>query len=218
MLEEDYLQTSFWDTDQSLPSNGINTAVKFSENEQQKDGFQDCKCGKEMSDCSIHPNTSEKWIAYMRDSLVKILAIPEIKQELELKLEVVCTVKPYASLALLDRDTCSLRTSQQSLVMDSEQLSVILPRSGMIQNGYVYELPIVGRIIIETDGGYWPTPTAHNAKEGAYPSEYTRNTPTLASVIGGKINHQFTEWMMGWPIGWTDLKQSVMGKFHSKQQ
>jgi hypothetical protein len=23
----------------------------------------------------------------------------------------------------------------------------------------------------------------------------------------------FAEWMMGWPIGWTDLGQSVMGKF-----
>lgn len=28
----------------------------------------------------------------------------------------------------------------------------------------------------------WPTPTAHNAKEGAYPAEYTRNTPSLTAV------------------------------------
>jgi DNA (cytosine-5)-methyltransferase 1 len=28
---------------------------------------------------------------------------------------------------------------------------------------------------------YWPTPTAHNAKEGGYPAEYTRKTPTLTA-------------------------------------
>lgn len=64
----------------------------------------------------------------------------------------------------------------------------------------------------------FPTPTAHNAKEGGYPAEGNRNTPTLGWVVGGKINPQFTEWMMGWPIGWTDLKPLEMGKFQSWQQ
>ena len=49
-------------------------------------------------------------------------------------------------------------------------------------------------------------PTAHNAKEGAYPAEYTRNTPTLAAVLGGKINPAFSEQLMGFPLNHTDLK------------
>jgi hypothetical protein len=52
---------------------------------------------------------------------------------------------------------------------------------------------------------YWPTPTAHNAKEGAYPSEYNRNTPTLSSQVGGKLNPTWVEWLMGFPLDHTDL-------------
>ena len=53
---------------------------------------------------------------------------------------------------------------------------------------------------------FYPTPTAHNAKEGAYPSEYNRNTPTLASIAGGRLNPEWVEWLMGYPIMHTDLK------------
>ena len=52
----------------------------------------------------------------------------------------------------------------------------------------------------------FPTPTAHNAKECASPSEYNRNTPTLATHAGGKLNPTWVEWLMGWPLAWTDLK------------
>lgn len=64
----------------------------------------------------------------------------------------------------------------------------------------------------------FPTPTCHNAKEGAYPAEYTRKTPTLATHAGGKLNPMWVEWLMGWPLGWTDLKPLEMDKFHCVQQ
>lgn len=63
-----------------------------------------------------------------------------------------------------------------------------------------------------------PTPTCHNAKEGGYPAEGNRKTPTLGWCLGGKPHPNFTEWMMGWPSGWTDLKQLEMGKFQFAQQ
>ena len=59
----------------------------------------------------------------------------------------------------------------------------------------------------------FPTPTCHNSKEGAYPAEYARNTPTLATHAGGKLNPMWVEWLMGWPLGWTDLKPLEMDKF-----
>jgi len=64
----------------------------------------------------------------------------------------------------------------------------------------------------------WPTPTAHNAKEQNSPSESLRNTPTLASIAGGKLNPMWVEWLMGWPLGWTDLQQLEMGRFQCAQQ
>lgn len=216
--EADSLQTSFWDTRQLSLLSGIPMPAKFSEKEPQTVGSPDCKCGREMSECSIHPNTPEAWTAFMRDSLALILALPENKQALALKQEVDSTVKPSASLASFDRDTCSWKTSQTSLLTDSEPYSQTLPRSGMTRSGFVYELPIVGRLTKEIDGGYLPTPTAHDAKKGAYPSEYNRNTPGIAVVLGGKPAPTFQEWQMGWPINHTALKESGTDKFRSKQR
>jgi hypothetical protein len=58
-----------------------------------------------------------------------------------------------------------------------------------------------------------PTPTAHNAKECNSPSEQNRNTPTLATHAGGKLNPMWVEWLMGWPLGHTDLKPLETDKF-----
>ena len=71
----------------------------------------------------------------------------------------------------------------------------------------------------------WPTPTAHNAKEQDSPSEATRNTPSLCHQARGgdktqprHLNPAWVEWLMGWPIGWTDLKPLETAKFRNVQQ
>ena len=64
----------------------------------------------------------------------------------------------------------------------------------------------------------WPTPTAHNAKETNAPSEANRNTPTLAAQAGGQLNPTWVEWIMGWPLEWTDLKPLEMDKSLCVQQ
>jgi hypothetical protein len=60
----------------------------------------------------------------------------------------------------------------------------------------------------------WPTPTAHIHKEGGFPAEYTRNTPTLTAEAteadgkphsSGSLNPEWVEWLMGYPVGYTDL-------------
>jgi hypothetical protein len=214
----DFFVTSSSDTPQLSLLSGMDTPAKSSENEQQMDGSLACQCGKETSDCSIHPSTPEKWTAFMRDSLALILALPENRQASALKQEAASTVKPSASLALFDQNTCSWKTLQTSLLTDSEPYLQTLPRSGMTRNGYVYELPIVGRLTKEIDGGYLPTPTAHDAKKGAYPSEYNRNTPGIAVILGGKPAPTFQEWQMGWPINHTALKALGTGKSRSKPQ
>lgn len=237
---EDSLPTLSSDTLQLSLLSGIDTPVKSSEKEQQKDGSPICQCGKWMSECSIHPNTPEKWIASMQASLAKILASPENKQALAKKQGVASTVKSSASLAWFDPDTCSWKTSQQSLLTDSEQSSVTWPRSGMTANGYAYRLPRLALPTKETDFGFLATPTTisnqlmpsmmkhkscralaraiHDRKKCASPSEYNRNEPGIAVILGGMPHPTFQEWQMGWPIEWTGLKQLAMGKSRSKPQ
>ena len=74
------------------------------------------------------------------------------------------------------------------------------------------------QISLEAAVKFWPTPTAHNAKEGAYPAEFFRNTPTLSAQAGGTLNPTWVEWLMGWPLGWTDLKPLATDKFLLWQQ
>ena len=42
--------------------------------------------------------------------------------------------------------------------------------------------------------------------------EAESNTPSLKD--GGLLNADWSEWLMGFPIGWTDLKPLGMDKFH----
>lgn len=65
-----------------------------------------------------------------------------------------------ASFARFDRDTCSWRTAQCSLLGDSGESSVIWPRSGMTVGGLAYPLPTAGRRTSGTESGFLPTPNA----------------------------------------------------------
>lgn len=244
---EDSLQTSSSDTRQLSLLSGSHTPAESCEKEPQKDGSPACMCGKGTLDCSIHPSTPESWTASMRASLARILALPENKQALAQRQEVASTVKYSASLALLDRNTYTWRTSQTSFLTDLAPYSPTLPTSGMLVNGRLFELPTVGRLTNETDGGdflatptcasnqlapsmmkhkscralarlIYPTPTAHDRKKGAYPSEYNRNTPGIAVILGGKPSPMFQEWQMGWPINHSALRESETGKSPCKPQ
>lgn len=93
----------------------------------------------------------------------------------------------------------------------SSMAATITPESAWNEKRNPNLETIVGRV-------QFPTPTCHNAKEAAYPSEYNRKTPTLATHAGGKLNPTWVEWLMGWPLMWTDLKPLGMGKSHSVQQ
>lgn len=218
-MVEDCLQTSSLDISQLSQLSGMPMPAKSCENDQMTDGSQVCMCGKGTLDCLIHPNTPEKWTAYMRASLVRMFQQPETKQALDQKRAAACIGKFSESLASFDLNSSTWKTSQQSLLMDSEQFLGTWPRSGMLVNGRVYELPTVAPHMRETGGGdFFPTPTSHDAKKGAYPSEYNRNTPGIAVILGGKPSPTFQEWQMGWPINHTALKESETVKSRCKPQ
>ena len=143
------------------------------------------------------------------DSLAKTSASQETEQEYKTEREVAYGQSAPVLLGSFSPDTPSLKTSQTFLMESGElglsEFSGTFPRSGMMRSGTVYQLPNLARTTTEIGSGLWPTPTAHNAKEGAYPSEYTRKTPTLSAQAGGKLNPAWVEWLMGFPINHTDL-------------
>jgi hypothetical protein len=69
----------------------------------------------------------------------------------------------------------------------------------------------------------WPTPVTRDYKDTGTQESMTRalnkrDSPGLALMVGaatgGKLNPTWVEWLMGWPLGWTDLKPLVMDKSH----
>jgi len=59
----------------------------------------------------------------------------------------------------------------------------------------------------------FPTPTVNDSKNNNPPSQALRNTPPLNVVVGGSLNPAWVEWLMGWPLGWTDLHASATDRF-----
>ena len=57
------------------------------------------------------------------------------------------------------------------------------------------------------------TPTCQDAKNNGSASQQVRNTKPLNVVVGGSLNPTWVEWLMGWPIGWTDLGPLGTDKF-----
>ena len=149
------------------------------------------------------------------DSPARTFQHPAKVQELKVN-EADCGLNLLGSLAKYDLDTCSWKIPLCLFQGDWGLFSGIWPRWGTLRNGECWERQPLAQTTSVTGYGLlqvYPTPTAHNAKEGAYPAEYTRETPSLATHVGGKIHPHFTEWMMGWPLGWTDLKPLAMDKF-----
>ena len=69
----------------------------------------------------------------------------------------------------------------------------------------------------------FPTPTASDANKWSNQSLAERQAKGLQVRLntavspqggnGGRLNPDWVEWLMGWPIGWTDLKPLEMDKF-----
>lgn len=103
--------------------------------------------------------------------------------------------------------------------------SVTLPRWGMTQDGFVLAHPASERPISVTVSGLWPTPVKSDCV-ARRPTAGWDGTSDLVSVVwtrsGGaenpekppaKLNADWVEWLMGWPLGWTDLRPLETDRF-----
>ena len=135
----------------------------------------------------------------------------------------------HALSVRFDHDLCSWKTAHSLFPEDLPWSSVIFPRWGMMRDGECWEQNTSERRTRDTVSGLWPTPVADGDRTTNYAQGGTslgwavRNMPTptvhgnynrkgasktsgngLATVIGGTLNPTWVEWLMGWPLGWTD--------------
>lgn len=132
------------------------------------------------------------------------------------------------SSARYDPLSSSWKTHHCLFIEDLPWSSVILPRWGMTRSGYVYRHPNSERHMNAIAPGWlgetFPTPTAAMSK-GSSNKALTRvdGRSRLRNRLdywverdgkNGRLNPEFVEWIMGWPIGWTALKPLATGRYH----
>jgi len=150
-----------------------------------------------------------------------------------------CGEKWHGSFTKYDQDSSLWRTHQCSLLGDLEPYSETWPRWGLMRDGECWEQQMLAHLTKETESGLLPTPNARDWKDGktagnrkspglgvvvhwstpvaddtSYRKEkYAQGGTALSTQAGGSLNPTWVEWLMGWPLGWTDLKPLEMDKF-----
>lgn len=158
---------------------------------------------------------------FQGDSPVRTYRQPAEEQDLtENGLD--CGPRWPGSLARFNPDLCSWKTRQCSLFGGLTEFLGTWPRWGMMRDGELFLRETSVHRICENESGLWPTPVKSDAmsfdpktmerkeQTGKRPSgckigkslKWDRRAFPYVSL--GKINPILHEWLMGWPIGWTD--------------
>jgi len=224
VLVEDYLPDRCLDTDVSVPSSGSHTRKPCLWLDKMMEHFPRSQFG--MTFALLTADRGEELLKSYRGAFhVRTLVQPDEVQEL-MGSDQECGDRWRGSLAKYDPNTFLWKIPQCSLLEDSGECLEIWPRSGMTRDGLCWELPTLGRRTKETESGFWPTPQASDNRNRG-----NADTPAIArriaagkqvmltmTVSGGQLNPGWVEWLMGWPIGHTDLKPLATDKCPSAPQ
>ena len=136
-----------------------------------------------------------------------------------------CGEKWHASFAKYDPDLCLWKTHQCSLLEDLEEFLETWPQWGLMRDGECWEQTPLDLLITEPEFGWLPTPTVSDSS-GAGRDGPRKGTHSISNWKDYLSKHyrmayppvNATEYMMGWPLGWTDLKPLEMDKSHCAPQ
>jgi hypothetical protein len=245
-LVEEYSEANYSDGEPSAPSSGSHTQLAYLPPDRMTASSRLSRFGMTFKPLT-ESHGEELLMSYLAAFHVRTSASQDAEQELT-ESDQECGTKWRGWLAKYDRVTSSWKTAQCSFIEDLSESLATLPRSGMTRDGLLWELPMLERRTSETGSGSWPTPIASDSRGSSgqqrpgkqvqlvdavkkYPTPTRRDyksgtgaqdrpghSPPLSNVIGGTLNPTWVEWLMGWPLGWTDLKPLEMDKSHCAQQ
>jgi hypothetical protein len=126
----------------------------------------------------------------------------------------------FGSLASYDQRSQSWKTSQLSLLEEWVEFLETWPESGTTRNGQLFLRAPWAQHMCDEECSLWPTPTASmdgrgfgiplHERSGRYRLSTVRRVHALVGLHGWRIHPHFTEALMGFPLGWTEITQSEM--------
>jgi hypothetical protein len=216
-LVAEYSAASCSDGALSAPSNTTPTPQAFLWRDKTTDAWKRFPSGLTCE--PLTDDRGEELLTWFREgSRAKTSALPARGGAL-MQAEADYGRKWPASLAKYDRDSRSWKTPQCSLLAGLDAFSGTWPRWGMLRDGECWEQHTPAGLTSASEFGSQPffTPTARDYKgmSGAGLRQRHGAKHNLADCIGGTPNPDWSEWLMGWPIGWTDLKPLGMDRWRA---
>lgn len=218
VLVAEYSEESSLDGGQSAPSNGTPTPQAYLWPGRTTDAWSRFPSG--MTCLPLTVSRGEALLmSYRAGFLARTSVQPEKAQDLP-ENAADCGGKWPESLAKYDPATSSWKTAHCLLSEDCPPSLATLPRWGMMRDGELLELAPLVRPTKGNESGWWPTPCAN---EDSYRLKgNTQQSRSLGAMmrreaiqrgIGGQLSPMWTEWLMGFPVGWTGLEPLETHKY-----
>lgn len=218
-LVEEFSAATSWDGAPSAPLSVMPTQHKFWRNDKMMDASQLSRFG--LTCAVLTEDHGEALLTWFRaDSRVRTYQLPGMASASMVSAP-ASGARWLESSVRYDRDSYSWRTHRCLWDEALPWSSVTLPSWGMTRSGFVFRHPTAERPISAIGSGLWPTPVRRDYRSpGRSRLERTGSKAgeCLPQVVGGQLNPDWVEWLMGWPTGWTDLKPLEMAKFHEWQR
>lgn len=245
-LGVEYLGENFLDGEQSVPLSGNHIQQAYCAPDKMTKFSKLSRFGMTFKPLT-EQDGEELLTLYLEGFHAKTSPQQEKELELTVN-DLECGEKWQGSFTKYDQDTCSWKTHQCSLLGGLDEFLETWPQWGLMRDGECWEQQTLEQTIRGTEFGLSPngvdsfhtpnttgldggsnsrkalrkklaTPVARMWKDnGKSPSELNRNSETLAMQAGGNLNPTWVEWLMGWSLGWTDLKPLEMGRCHCVRQ
>jgi hypothetical protein len=224
-LVEEYLEESYLDGEQSVQSSGKPIPQAYCAPDKMTVFSKVSRFG--MMFKPLTENLGEELLmSYLAGFHAKTSAQQEKEQE-STESDQECGEKWRGSFVKYNPDSSSWKTHQCSLLGDLEEFSETWPQWGLMRNGECWERQMLAQTIKETESGLWetkwPTPVTSDASgAGRVGPRKGGNISSLKDYLSKWHRLAYppvniTEYMMGWPLGWTDLKRLEMDKSHCAQ-
>ena len=224
-LVEEFSEANSWDGEQFVRSSGSHTQQAYLSPDKMTDFSRLSRFG--MTYKPLTESLGKAVLTWCQgDSHAKTLVQQEKEPESKESVQ-ECGEKWRASFTRYDPDMRLWKTHQCSLVGDLEPFLETWPQWGLMRDGECWEQRTLERTIRGTESGLlerMPTPVTSDASgAGRVGPRKSGNISSLKDYLSKHYKMAYppvniTEYMMGWPLGWTDLKPLEMDKSHCAPQ